>query len=164
MSDLDVLFARGDVVKIVVVGIGNDFRGDDSAGLVAARLLKSRSLPNTEIVELNGEVTRLVDILPLFDAAILIDATCSTSPAGTIHRIDLSSDPLPPDGNQRSTHGISLASVIELARNGDAFPCTLLLYGIEGASFDHSPDMTPEVSIAVNRIPDLVARDIAAIQ
>jgi hydrogenase maturation protease len=149
-------------VRIVVVGIGNDFRGDDGAGLATVRLLKSRSLPNTEIIELNGEITRLVDVLPLFDAAILIDASRSKAPPGTIHRKDLSHESLPADNNQRSTHGISLSSVVELARGGEAFPGKVIFYGIEGQYFDHSPDLTPAVAEASEKVSALIGSEIAS--
>ncbi|MCX6133897.1 MAG: hydrogenase maturation protease [Ignavibacteriales bacterium] len=149
-------------MRTVVVGIGNDFRGDDGAGLFAARLLRSHSLRNTAIVELNGEVTRLVDYLQECDAAILIDAVQSQKPPGTIHHVDVSHNPLPNSGNQRSTHGITLASVIELARAGESFPKRVIIYGIEGESYDHSQNLTPPVAQAVKKVVALVSQEISS--
>lgn len=149
-------------MRTVVVGIGNDFRGDDGAGLAVARLLKSHPPQNTAIVELNGEVTRLVDCLQECDAAILIDAVQSQKSPGTIHRVDVSHNPLPINGNQRSTHGISLASIIELARGGENFPKRLILYGIEGESYEHSQNLTPPVAQAVEKVVALVAQEISS--
>ena len=149
-------------MRIVVAGIGNDFRGDDGAGLAAVRHLRSRSLPQVDIVELNGDITTLVDFLQACDAAILIDAVRSANSSGTIHRIDVSQEPLPADDNQRSTHGISLSSVIELARAGDSFPGRLIFYGIDGESYDHSPILTPRVTEAVTKVVALVADEISS--
>ncbi|HTY38033.1 MAG TPA: hydrogenase maturation protease, partial [Bacteroidota bacterium] len=125
-------------MRIVVAGIGNEFRGDDGAGLSAARLLRSRSIPDVEIHELNGEITRLVDILQAGCSVVLIDATRSPNPPGTILRIDVSNSPLPPETQHRSTHGIGLSSVIELAHGAGNVPSRLVFYGIEGESFDHA--------------------------
>jgi len=147
-------------VRTVVVGIGNDFRSDDGAGLVAARLLKKLSLPELEVVELNGEVTRLLDSLQDCDAAILIDAVQSQMTPGTIHRFDASHEPLPGIANQRSTHGISLSSLLELARTQGQFPGRLVVYGIEGESFDHGRDLTPNVKVAVDQLVDRIRREL----
>ena len=147
-------------MRTVVVGIGNDFRSDDGAGLVAARLLKTLSLPEIEIVELNGEVTRLLDSLQDCDSAILIDAVQSQMTPGTIHRFDASQEPLPGVANQRSTHGISLSTFLELARTQGRFPSRLLLYGIEGESFDHGRDLTPAVKAAVDQLVDRIRTEL----
>ncbi len=143
-------------MRTVVVGIGNDFRGDDGAGLVAARLLTKLPLPEIEIVELNGEVTRLVDVLQDCDSAILIDAVQSQMPPGTLHRFDASHEPLPGVANQRSTHGISLSSLIELARAQGQFPKQIIVYGIEGVSFDHGRDLNPDVAAAIVRLVEQI--------
>jgi hydrogenase maturation protease len=147
-------------VKTVVVGIGNEFRGDDGAGLAAARALMQYTLPNVKIVELDGEVTRLLDSLQHFDTAIVIDAVQSQALPGTIHRFDASQNPLPGSHTQRSTHGISLGSILELARAQGAFPRKVLVYGIEGFSFEHGRTLTAQVKKAVGRLVSELAEDL----
>jgi hydrogenase maturation protease len=139
----------GDLVRTVVVGIGNDFRGDDGAGIIAARLLRKSSLNGSEVVEMNGELTGLLEKLDGCDTLIVIDAIQSQSPPGTIHRFDASQIPLPDNRNRRSTHGISLGSVIELARVQKTLPRRVLVFGIEGASFEHGARLTPSVETSV---------------
>lgn len=136
-------------MRTVVVGIGNDFRCDDGAGLTAVRLIKKYALPGIETVELNGEVTRLLDCLQGCDSAIILDAVRSGAAPGTVHRFDAAHEALPGIANQRSTHGISLGSLLELARTQDQFPKRLVVYGIEGSSFEHGRDLTPNVEAAV---------------
>ena len=147
-------------MKTVVVGIGNDFRSDDGAGLAAARALMKFTLPDVGIVELNGEVTRLLDSLQHCDTAIVIDAVQSQALPGTIHRFDASQNPLPGSHNQRSTHGISLGSILELARVQGVFPRQVLIYGIEGASFEHGRTLTPQVEKAVEGLVHEIAEDL----
>ena len=148
-------------MKTVVVGIGNDFRCDDGAGLVAARALTKFMLPDVGIVELNGEVTRLLDSMQHCDAAIVIDAVRSQAPPGTIHRFDASQNPLPGSHNQRSTHGITLGSILELARVQGVFPRQVLIYGIEGASFEHGRTLTPQVEKAVEGLVREIAEALS---
>ncbi len=139
-------------MRTVVVGVGNDYRGDDGAGLAAARLLKKLSLNDVEIAELNGDATGLLDCLNDCDTAIIIDAIQSQCEPGTIHRFDASQDPVPDNRSQRSTHGISLGSVIELARTQKALPRRVFVFGIEGKSFEHGIPLTPPVKEAVDRL------------
>ena len=143
-------------MRTVVVGIGNDFRGDDGAGLVVARLLKKLSLPEVRIIELNGEVTRILDSLQDCESAILVDAVQSQMTPGTIHRFDASHDPLPGSATQRSTHGMSISSLLELARAQGQFPKRLVVYGIEGESFDHGSELSPRVALAVGQLVDRI--------
>ncbi len=143
-------------MRTVVVGIGNDHRGDDGAGLAAARLLKKLSLPEIEIIELDGEVTRVLDSLRERDSAILVDAVRSGTTPGTIHRFDASHEPLPGSANQRSTHGMSLSSLVELARAQGQFPKQIVVYGIEGESFDHGRDLSPCVEAAIGHLVDRI--------
>jgi hydrogenase maturation protease len=147
-------------VRTVVVGIGNDFRGDDGAGLAAARLLKKLSLPGVSVIELNGEVTRLVDSLQNCDTAILIDAVQSQKTPGTIHRFDVSHEALPGNANQRSTHGMSLSALLELARTQGQFPQRVVVYGIEGEFFDHGRDLSPRVELAISQLVDRIHSEL----
>ena len=41
--------------KTLLIGIGNEFRGDDGVGSETARRLKTLNLPNLEILESNLE-------------------------------------------------------------------------------------------------------------
>ena len=144
----------------MVVGIGNDFRSDDGAGLAAARALMKLALPDVGVIELNGEVTRLLDSLQHCDTAIVIDAVQSQALPGTIHRFDASQNPLPGSHTQRSTHGISLGSILELARSQGVLPRQVLVYGIEGASFEHGRTLTPQVEKAVEGLVREVTEDL----
>ena len=138
-------------MRTVIVGIGNDFRGDDGAGLAVARILKGLSSPEIEVFELNGEVTRVLDHLHEFDAAFFIDAVQPRQSPGTIYRFDASQEPLPGLHNHRSTHGINLGSLVELARAQGILPHRMIVYGIEAASSEHGASLTQEVDAAVRK-------------
>ena len=152
----------GVYVKALVVGIGNNLRGDDDAGLAVARMMKLEQPASVTILELNNDVTALIDHLSGFDVAMIIDATQSASPPGTIHRFDASAIPLPETPSSRSTHGLTVGSVLELARIQQQLPKKVLVYGIEGKQFSHGSSLTPEVERAVRIVAQMIYGDLGA--
>jgi hydrogenase maturation protease len=149
-------------VKALVVGIGNAFRGDDDAGLAVARLMKQEQPAGVVVLELNNNVTALIDHLPGYDLVMIVDATKSGSSAGTIHRIDASATPLPEPGTTRSTHGMTVGSMLELARAQNFLPKKVLVYGIEGKQFEHGSPLTSEVEKAVRIVAQMIYADIGS--
>jgi len=149
-------------VKALVVAMGNTLRGDDDAGLAVARVLKCEQPAGLTILELNDDVTALIDHLPGFDLAIIIDASQSGSAPGTIHRIDASTVPLPEQRSTRSTHGMNVGSVLELARLQQCLPRKVLVYGIEGKQFSHDSSLSSEVERAVRIVAQMIYADLGA--
>jgi hydrogenase maturation protease len=153
---------RGVHVKALVVGIGNDLRGDDDVGMAVARMMKSEQPAGLTILELNNDVTALLDHLPGFDVAMIVDAMQSGSTPGTIHRFDASTVPLPDARLTRSTHGMTVGSILELARIQRLLPKKVLVYGIEGEQFVHGSSLTPEVEKAVRIVAQMIYADLGA--
>jgi hydrogenase maturation protease len=138
--------------RVVVVGIGNAARGDDAAGLIAAREL--------DALQHEGDPLGLLDIWRRAHVAVVIDAVRSGADAGTVHRFDASRDPLPaPLRGSSSTHAIGLADAIELGRALDRLPARLIVYGIEGERFDAGAALTPAVAAAVELVAAAVRRE-----
>jgi hydrogenase maturation protease len=82
----------------------------------------------------------------------VIDAVRSGAPAGTIHRLDVGSEPAPAAPRLGSTHAVGLAEAVELGRALGRLPARLELYGIEGARFDAGAELTPAVERAVEAL------------
>ena len=62
-----------------------------------------------------------------------------------MHRLDASDRALPPDPFRASTHHVSLAEAVELARAIGRLPGRTVVYGIEGGSFAVGAPLTPAV-------------------
>src|SRR5690606_39792128 len=64
--------------RTVVIGLGNDWRGDDRAGLETVRVLREElpagGAPGVAIVEGGGDLTELIDVWAGADLAVVIDA------------------------------------------------------------------------------------------
>jgi hydrogenase maturation protease len=146
--------------QVVVIGIGTAYRNDDSAGLIAAQRLRELSLPPTHIVEHEGEGTALLDLMAGSQAAILIDATSSGSPVGTIQRFDARESPLPAQIFRHSTHAFGVASAVELARALDRLPARVVLFGIEGRDFAAGMRLSREVELALPNLIKRVAEEV----
>jgi len=140
----------------IVVGVGTD-RGDDAAGLLVARLLRASGHP-AAVVELAGDLTRIIELWQPTDRVAVVDAVRSGAPPGTVHVLDATASPLPAGVAGGSTHGLGLGTAIELARGLGRLPAQLLVYGIEGTRWAAGTGPSPEVAAAVDRVVATLSR------
>jgi hydrogenase maturation protease len=139
--------------NVVVIGVGNELRGDDGAGLEAARRVRESELPASVTVHLHeGEAVGLLELWDGADAAVLVDTVRSGAPPGTIHRLDASHAPVPSLVRRSSSHTISIAEAIELARVLGTLPPGILVYGVEGRQFETGTELSDEVAEALDRL------------
>jgi hydrogenase maturation protease len=139
--------------NVVVIGIGNELRGDDRAGLEAVRRLRATDLPDSVVVHLHeGEAVELLELWRPADTALLVDTVWSGAPPGTIHRLDPTDGPLPSTLRRTSSHAIGVADTIELARALGALPSRILVFGVEGRKFETGTELTDEVATALDRL------------
>lgn len=149
--------------KICIIGIGNEFRGDDGAGLAVARLLRKQLPPAVCILEQSGEGTSLMDAWRGVDYATLIDAVQSGAAPGTIHRIDPAAGSVPTSLFPCSTHAFGVAEAIEMARALHELPPHLIVYGIEGADFAEVQSLSAEVGHAVDAVAARIVSELLAV-
>jgi hydrogenase maturation protease len=129
----------------LIVGVGNAVRGDDAAGLIAARRLGG--------IALEGDPTALVDLFASVSAAVVIDAVRTGAPPGTIHRFDAGAAPLPASvRSSSSTHAVGVAEAIELARTLGRLPPRITVFGIEGARFEAGAAISTQVAAAIDEV------------
>jgi hydrogenase maturation protease len=147
--------------QVLVIGIGNEYRSDDAAGLIVARRVREKALKQVEVIEASGEGAALMEAWKEARTAILIDAVCSGAEAGAIHRIEAHRQPLPKKFSRYSTHSFSLTEAIELARALKELPPRLIVYGIEGRRFAAGVGLSPEASEAAARVVDSILRELA---
>jgi hydrogenase maturation protease len=144
----------------LVLGIGNAWQGDDSAGLAAARLLRERVPAGVEVRSLEGEPVSLVEALDGAEEALLVDAVRSGAPAGTVHRIDATDEPVPATMSAASTHTLGVGEAIELARALGRLPARVVLYGIEAERIAAGAELTPAVARAVDEVVESVLAEL----
>ena len=146
----------------LVIGIGNQTRGDDAVGRAVARLLAGTMPVGVEVLDLEGEATAILDRLGTAESAILIDASFSGAAPGSVRRFDVAAAPLPRSGFATSTHGFGLVEAIELARSLGQLPEQCIVFAIEGASYETGEAMTPAVEEAARRVAREVRDEMTA--
>src|SRR5262245_29698091 len=100
----------------LIIGIGNEYRGDDAAGLVVARRLRVIAAGSGTVIEQSGDGASLMEAWQGAGAVFVIDAAVSGAAPGTIRRFDAGARQIPKGPFRRSTHAFSLAEAVELAR------------------------------------------------
>lgn len=144
----------------LIIGVGNVYRGDDGVGVTVARRLRARTPAEVAIVEASGEGAALMELWKGAAQVVVIDATHSGSPSGTIHRFDARAEPLPSQFFHYSTHAFSVAEAVELGRALDVLPPRLIVYGIEGQSYSAGEGLSAEVEKAASDVIPRVLQDL----
>lgn len=145
---------------ILLIGIGNEYRGDDAAGLAAIWALKAKGLPGTLFKECTGDGADLLETWRRAQLVILIDAVSSGAPPGTLYRFDALTQPMPARYSFHSTHAFGVVEAIELARALHVLPPCLIVYAIEGRNFATGMGLSPEVEQAVQQVVEQVTREV----
>lgn len=136
------------VARLVVIGAGNRFRGDDGVGPMVVRHLQG-ALPEDVAMEVvSGEATDLLACWEHAQAVILIDATRGSEAPGTIVRLNLGTDTVPLARADPSSHGLGVAEAIRMGYALGTLPKDFIIFSIYGESFEHDEALSPMVAQA----------------
>jgi hydrogenase maturation protease len=143
---------------VLIVGVGNSTRADDGAGPDVARAVGRARLAGVETVELDGDLSLLLEACEGRDTVVVVDAAASGAPAGTIHRLD-AAGAAALGRPAASSHGLGVAAVVALARATARLPRRLEVVAIEGGTFVPGAPRSPEVGRACREVArELVRR------
>jgi len=129
-------------VNLVVIGLGNDDRGDDAVGLEVARRVGG-----------HAHVGDLADLALAWgpgDRVVIVDAVEAAAPSGTVGRLrpeDVAGGRAP-----TSTHGLGLPAALALARALGRVPASVEVVGIVGRAFGVGAPMSAAVADARDRV------------
>lgn len=141
---------------VLVIGVGNDFRRDDGAGVEVIRRLEELHLPGVQVEEQSGEGVALMSAWEGRENVILIDAVSSGASPGVIHFLNPSEKELPSEFFHYSTHAFSVAEAVEMARVLGKLPPALRIYGIEGQDFGMGQGLSYEIESAVEEVVEMI--------
>ena len=150
--------------RVLVIGIGNQFRGDDAVGLLVAHSLKERFSSQCDAVEEPGDGAHLMELWKNSQVTILVDAVKSGAEPGQIHRHEADRSPLPASLFHHSTHTFGIPQAIELARTLNQIPQKLIIYGIEGTCFNVDSSVSEPVMQAALKVVESIVRDVIQYQ
>jgi hydrogenase maturation protease len=148
---------------VLLIGIGNEYRSDDSIGLVVAQEIREKQLSSIIVKVESGEGAALMEAWQGFQNVIIVDAVSSGAKPGTIFRIKASEEIVPAKFFHYSTHAFGVAEAIELARAMKVLPPKLVVYGIEGATFTAGVDRSSVVKEAAGQVIEQIMEEIEVI-
>lgn len=125
--------------KILLIGVGNKFRQNDTVGLAISEKFRNKLPPEIKIVEASGEGVALMELWQYATTVYLFDAVISGAEVGKTYRIDAQIETVPAKFFNYSTHAFSVAEAVELARTLNQLPSKLIIYGVEGKNFAQKP-------------------------
>ncbi|HOK45637.1 MAG TPA: hydrogenase maturation protease [Bryobacteraceae bacterium] len=146
--------------KPLIIGCGNPDRGDDAAGLLVVKRLRSMGIAAEEH---SGEGLALMEAWSGAGSVILIDAVVTGAAPGAISVWDARTAPVSRGAFRASTHSFGAAEAVELARALDRLPASLTIYGIEGKNFERGARPAPEVLAAVEEVAQRIAEQVQSI-
>jgi hydrogenase maturation protease len=151
-------------MKILLLGIGQALRGDDSAGLEAVQLWQTLHHENAAKVQVEFSELPGLELLGLLDgreAAIIVDAVQSNRSSGEVIRLgpDELAGFTPEAG---SAHGYGVAETLQLGKS--LYPslagCRITLIGITGAQFNLGAGLSPKVCLAIKDAVNVIDTEI----
>ena len=153
-------------MNILVLGIGQSLRGDDSIGLEAVRRWQA-DFPETagrvrvELCELPG--LGLLNLLEGMQAAIIVDALHTATVPGTLYRLD-PEDLAAFTTGTGSAHGWVVAETLSMGRS--LYPalakCRVTLIGIAGGQFEMGAGLSPAVQAALGKAAAMIEKEVLA--
>lgn len=144
-----------------MIGVGNEYRRDDGAGLAVVNSLRDRVPPGVDLVLTDGEPTRLIEAWTGAALAVVVDAVRADPPRpGRVHRFELDR-PLAGTTRMTSSHGFGLDDAIRLALALDRMPARLIVHAIEASDLTQGTGLTPLVAAAVAEVADAILSDIS---
>ncbi len=146
--------------NILVIGIGNAYRSDDAAGLIAARRVREQVSECFSVIEHTGEGAALMELWKDAEPVIVIDAVRSGATPGTVSRFDAALCPLPASMFRDSTHAFGLAEAVELSRALKQLPSRLIIYGVEAQDFEAGTDLSPAIEFAMQTVVERVLQEL----
>ena len=149
---------------VLVIGCGNLLRGDDAVGPIAIRNLWARGVRDG--VRLVDGGTAGMDVSFQMRGArrvILIDASSTGAPAGTVFRVPGEwMEQLPPLTDIH-THAFRWDHALAFGRwlLGPGFPSDVDVFLIEVESVEPGAELSPAVAAAMGRVVELVHGECA---
>ena len=148
--------------RVVVIGVGNEFRRDDGVGPEVVSRLGASVPDSVRLVASDGEPARMIEAWTGADLAVVVDALRVAGPGlapGRTRRLVIDEVTADPAGAV-SSHGLGLGDAIGLARALDLMPARLIVHAVEVTECGYGVGLTPAVAAAAETVTSAVLRDL----
>jgi hydrogenase maturation protease len=141
----------------VVIGIGNRFRRDDGSALKVLEKLTGRIPDSADLVESDGEPTRLIDSWDGAELAVIVETVRRGDAPGTVAGIEWDVQQSPPTPHrEHGSHSLGILEAIELGRAVERMPRRLRLVGIEPLELGWGEGLSDPVARSIDGAARLV--------
>ncbi len=147
--------------RTIVIGVGNDFRSDDAAGLYISRKLRKSLKNNFTYTEITGDGSELIYLWKGFDNIIIIDAVYDRNSTGKLYKIDLVNTNIPKNLSISSSHLFSIPQAVESAKAINALPNKIVLYGLSVKNFKLGNIISEEIKKAADKAVNRIIKDLS---
>ena len=134
--------------RILVIGVGNDLRGDDAAGRAVADEIDRLAIPGVGVRSLPQLVPELALDIGTADRVVFVDAD--------IDATDVTERAVSAGGRVSNTHHGDPAALLRLAALDGSPPPTATIVSIPASSFGLGEPLSPATAGAVGRAIELV--------
>ncbi|BBM88251.1 hydrogenase maturation protease [Candidatus Uabimicrobium amorphum] len=146
---------------MLIVGIGNSYRGDDGIGPWIVQQLHKIDLPaHIKVKELCGDGAELMEMWRGHSKVIVVDAVQADCDCGELFCIKAHEEQVPGDFFHYSTHAFSVAEAVELSKALQELPAEVNIYGIAGENFAMGGEISDAVRETANKVVELILEDI----
>ena len=146
--------------SFVVIGYGNDLRGDDAAGPRVAELIDTRALPGVRAIAVRQLTPDLTEQLARADLAVFVDACPATAEAVDIEAATQPRRIEPAGGRAALGHTGDPGALLALALTLYGYAPPAWLIAVPALTFDLGAPLSPTAELgifaAVRRIDDLL--------
>jgi len=133
----------------LIIGIGNDLRGDDSFGIRMVRFLQMKHPDLAEYVILKQDLTNLIDIWNQRNVIIIDAAFSKKMQPGRVH-LSWSVEELIADQERHySSHGLGLMEALKISKVVNKLPSSLLFVGVEGEHWEFGSSLSENVEDSI---------------
>lgn len=142
----------------VIIGVGNEYRGDDGVGPAVAQRLETLGIPGVSVTVSDGEPTSLLEIWTGVELAVVVDAIRSEpAVAGRVRSIGVDVLPLP---GAASSHSLGIQDALLLGRALGRLPGELVVIAVDVACLDSGVGLSEPVAAAVPLAAEAVLREL----
>jgi hydrogenase 3 maturation protease len=153
MKRLNDFFGKGDK-RVVLMGVGNPYRGDDGVGSKLIEILETKKLDNVLLINAESVpeafITKVEEYSP--SHVLIFDAANFHGTPGEIRFI--TGEEI--GGQTVSTHSLPLNIFISYV--GENLGVPVILLGIQPLSIKYGEEISPQVMLTVNIIVDNLVR------
>ena len=141
--------------ETLIIGVGNEWRGDDGFGCVALEKVRNHLGDRADYLSSRGDVSDLLESFGRYRRIFILDAIessrdCDQLEMAKLQVLDAHQTHFQSTELRASSHILGVAQAIEIARALGLLPKVVKIFAVEGQSFAMHRGLSPKVEKALD--------------